>query len=321
MCKSEYKRICPKCKNVIYYASKTSLNHALKNNSICNECRLKMNYENCNKNNIKILLNEELESYYWIGFILADGHIEKDKRIKITLSIKDKIHLEKFKKYVNAKKINKLIVNGYEQCSLSVQDSKYIPILCENLGIKNNKTTNPPDIKKLKTLEFEKLYSLIIGYIDGDGNIKKQYKRKDFQLSVKCHKSWIDILSLFSKTIDETNKAKINSCGYAEFHVTKTSNLKKLKKFAIKNNLPILERKWNNVDVNYVSKYDLAIERKNKIKKLCDNGKTIKEISNELNLKYTTVYSIINKNNFNITKNERKSNKKKGGILSEEKGN
>lgn len=320
MCKSEYKRICPKCGSIIYYASKTSLNHALKNDSNCNECRLKMNYEIHNKNNVKILLNDKLESYYWIGFILADGHIENNKRIQITLSNKDKIHLEKFKNYINAKKINNLIVNGHEQCSLNVQDSKYVPILCENFGIKNNKTTNPPDIKILKTLEFKKLYSLIIGYIDGDGNIKKQYKRKDFQLTVKCHKSWLDILSLFSETIDETNKAKINSCGYAEFHVTKTFNLKKLKKFAIKNNLPILERKWNNVDINYFSRYDLAIERKNKIKELCDCGKTIKEISDELHLKYITVYTIINKNNFNVIKNGRKSHKKNGGNLSEEKG-
>ena len=294
MCKSEYKRICPKCKNVIYYASKTSLNHALKKNETLDNIENISDIENAR--NAKTIVPIDPQFVLHIMNLMTGKKLKQDE-------------------------LDKLIVNGYEQCSLSVQDSKYIPILCENLGIKNNKTTNPPDIKKLKTLEFEKLYSLIIGYIDGDGNIKKQYKRKDFQLSVKCHKSWIDILSLFSKTIDETNKAKINSCGYAEFHVTKTSNLKKLKKFAIKNNLPILERKWNNVDVNYVSKYDLAIERKNKIKKLCDNGKTIKEISNELNLKYTTVYSIINKNNFNITKNERKSNKKKGGILSEEKGN
>lgn len=302
MYKSEYKRICPKCGRIIYYASKTSLNHALKNNSNCNECKLKMNYEIHNKNNVKILLNNELESYYWIGFILADGHIENNKRIKITLSNKDKIHLEKFKNYVNAKKINNLIVNGYEQCSLSVQDSKYVPILCKNFGIKNNKTTNPPDIKILKTLEFEKLYSLIIGYIDGDGNIKKQYKRKDFQLSVKCHKSWFDILSLFSEIIDETNKTKINSIGYAEFHVTKTSNLKKLKKFAIENNLPILERKWNNIDMNYISRCDLANERKNKVENLCKKEVTIAEICNELNLKYSTVYRIVKKYNFKFKK-------------------
>lgn len=321
MCKCEYKRICPKCGNIIYYKSKISLNHALKNNSNCNDCRLKMNYEKCNKNNVKILLNENLESYYWIGFILADGHIENNKRIQITLSNKDKIHLEKFKKYVNAKSINNLNVNGHEQCSLSVQDIKYVPILCEKFKIKNNKTTNPPDVNILRLLESEKLYSLIIGYIDGDGNIKKQFKRNDVQLSVKCHKSWYNILSLFSEVIDGISKVKINSYGYAEFHVTKNSNLKKLKNFAIENNLPILERKWNNIDVNYISKYELAIERKNKVKELCNKGKTIKEISDELNLKYITVYTIINKNNFNIVKDERKSHKKNGGNLSEEKGN
>ena len=313
-------RKCPECGKTIYYSCKSSLNYATKKDSHCYECKLKNAYNVSNKNNIKILLNETLISYYWIGFILADGHIEKNKRLQISLSKKDYEHLKKLEKYIKAKIVKNEIRNNQEICTLTAQDSIYIPKLTEIFDIKNNKTKNPPNILVFQNLEKEKLLSLIIGFIDGDGNINNQYKRKDFKLSLKCHKNCFDILGLFSETIDNTNKTKINNKGYAEFHVTNSISLKKLKLFAIENELPVLKRKWDLIDLNYVSKNEILIERKKEILQLCNSNNSIKEISKKLKIKYTTVYNIIKKNNFKINKHERNI-KKNGGKLSEEKGN
>lgn len=41
------------------------------------------------------------EALYWVGFLYADGHIEKDRpRITFTLSEKDKSHIEKFNQFM-----------------------------------------------------------------------------------------------------------------------------------------------------------------------------------------------------------------------------
>lgn len=52
------------------------------------------------KCNLEKLLLDVPETYYWIGFILADGHISKNNRLVVTLSVKDKNHLIKLQKYL-----------------------------------------------------------------------------------------------------------------------------------------------------------------------------------------------------------------------------
>ena len=92
----KYIRVCPQCGKTIEYSCQKALNLALKKNSYCNKCRLDNAYNlKAAKNNIKILLEENLESYYWIGFILADGHIDGNKRLQITLKSIDYEHLKK----------------------------------------------------------------------------------------------------------------------------------------------------------------------------------------------------------------------------------
>jgi len=44
---------------------------------------------------INSLLLEKPDSYYWIGFIMADGTVLNNKRIRVSLSCKDEDHLKK----------------------------------------------------------------------------------------------------------------------------------------------------------------------------------------------------------------------------------
>ncbi len=42
------------------------------------------------------LLNEDNETYYWIGFIMADGCISRNKTLSLGLAIQDEEHTGKY---------------------------------------------------------------------------------------------------------------------------------------------------------------------------------------------------------------------------------
>lgn len=201
-------------------------------------------------NNVEILLNGSLQSYYWIGFILADGHIENNKRLAIYLSIKDKDHLDKFARYINTKTFP--ISNN--KIGLTAQHISAIPILCDIFDIKSNKTENPPDFSSY-IISDNQLLALIIGFIDGDGSITNVHKREDFMLRIKVHSSWIDNLEFIenfiynkynlSKKVDKLSK--INNQGYAQLNITNNKIIKLLKNFISEKQLYCLSRKWDKI--------------------------------------------------------------------------
>ena len=56
------------------------------------------------KANLEILLDGSLQSMYWIGFLLADGHFHKiGDRLRLDQDIGDISHLLKFREYVKGK--------------------------------------------------------------------------------------------------------------------------------------------------------------------------------------------------------------------------
>jgi len=53
------------------------------------------------KANLSVLLEETPITYYWIGFLMADGGFT-ERRIQLGVAEKDLDHLEKFRKFVNS---------------------------------------------------------------------------------------------------------------------------------------------------------------------------------------------------------------------------
>ena len=118
------------------------------------------------------------DSLYWIGFLYADGHIEKEprKRISLTISNKDEMHLKKYCKFFgeglqirdvtdpNAKAPRQVNFDGkYLRVGFS---SKGIYDRLLNLGFTNNKTLNLiPDNELKNSRDFWR------GVIDGDGHV------------------------------------------------------------------------------------------------------------------------------------------------------
>lgn len=271
---------CPNCGSVRKYKHYSSYITSINKNSLCKTCS-SFNHAN-KKNNIDFLMQESLESYYWLGFIFADGHISNGRLI-IGLSKQDSNHLQKL-----ADKLSCKLSIKNNKCSIGVMDKKKIKILVDKYNISNIKTYIPPNIYNITG---DNLIAFKIGFIDGDGSIKNVYKRKDFNIIIKCHSNWKDnLLHMFGN-------AKINNSGYACSYITNTEHCKFLKEFAIKNNLPVLNRKWDIINLNFKSKVIISKERKEIIIQMLKENKSRKDMIKATNLSKSGLSVLIKKIN------------------------
>jgi hypothetical protein len=119
-----------------------------------------------------------LESCYWAGFIAADGCLfEPRKSLSISLAIKDKQHLIKFKEaieFTGKVKESYTTCNGkkFKICTLRIYNCGNIwkdLINIFNITPKKSLTLVPPNLNINSLIE-----AFIIGYIDGDGSIGEQ---------------------------------------------------------------------------------------------------------------------------------------------------
>jgi len=240
---------CIKCKHE-WDAFPTNL---IYQNSQCPKCyQESVTGENskCFASNLSILLDDNEITYYWIGFILADGHISNG-RLYIKLGKKDYKHLKQLANYIGyyGKEINE------DSPELSIMNVEYINKLALKFNINSRKSYNPSNIKSINNIDL--LISLIIGFIDGDGCIRKQYRRNDSAITIKCHSSWLDNLQYISDILYGINpfipvKAKINKQGYAIVNICRSDVLIYLKNKINQFDLPVLNRKWDKINIKGV---------------------------------------------------------------------
>lgn len=190
------------------------------------------------------------EAYYWVGFILADGHISNMNRLTIALANKDHEHLQKFADFISCKNLKKDKKNA---SWISIQDKVYIKLLRDKFDIKNDKTYYPPNLEWISDNEL--LISLLIGYIDGDGCIKYQSYRTDIAICFHVHSSWLVFLEFMKNKFAEyfgciSGNPSIGKDGYARYNICKNSIITGLKRFTIDNNLPVLDRKWGKITIS-----------------------------------------------------------------------
>jgi len=259
---------------------------------------LRRDSQNRNGNASKLLLQTP-EAYYWAGFIAADGHIDRNKRLQVTLAIKDSEHLKKLANFLETQNY-KEHAKEYPSCSVTIQDPIIVEEFSKKFDFSANKTTTPP---KIDWLAGDLFLSFLCGFIDGDGCIKKQTGRKDCVLTIKGHSSWINNYLFFEKQVYVESKIEkhrdkwtthINSCGYVETYFSDRKILNFLKKKAIKLKLPILDRKWNKIDLSLPeSRYETAKRIKAEIKTLKNKGLPQKDIAKKLGISDSYVSSIL----------------------------
>jgi len=167
----------------------------LKRNNKNREISIKKNHNS----KIYNLLLDSPESYYWIGFIFADGSIDhKRHRLSVEIAKKDKKHLMKLASYINCKNIfnrDRSSKFGYsEMVSINQTHEIEIPKIIKKFCFRERKTYNPPNELEIKNNDL--FLSMFIGYIDGDGHIQK-----DGRIKVRCHYSWAKVLDKWFQRI------------------------------------------------------------------------------------------------------------------------
>lgn len=250
------------------------------------------------KNELKFLLSESNLAYYIIGFIFADGHFTDDGQLSISVANKDNIFLNKIGKILNSN-----IIKGKTTSYLRCRNKKIINKILDKFDFKKRKTYNPPDTSKWSFSE-EQLFSLFIGFIDGDGHISK--KDNSLSIGIHIHSNWLNFLFYFHNLIEKTwkikiPKPKILNDGYASFRITNNIIIKEIKKIAAKNDLIFMNRKWDLINLNHVTQREQCEINRNKILNLYKNGIKQRQISKILNLSEGNIskhISFLRKNNF-----------------------
>ena len=202
------------------------------------------------KRNDFIFSKINLLTCYWAGFIAADGYIDnKAFALRVCLSKKDKIHLERLKDFL---KYSGPLYQSKTNTNLHLDViSKQLLIDLENIfniHTKKSLTLKPP-----KALTYEQSLAYIIGYIDGDGSIgynSHLYKNKKYSylrlriIGTQKTLRWIN-------HIFEMKADSVKHCRSKIFIISFNNKnlLLKLKSFAIANTLPILNRKWDIINL------------------------------------------------------------------------
>lgn len=267
------------CDSVKLKASQLKLSYD--NKTKFNRCYFKY------KTNINVLTEETPETYYWIGFLMADGHFSTINRLRLTLAEKDLDHLRKFCIYINYDtsfiKYNRKTKSYY----MSVMNKAVISILKSKFNISNNKTYNPCLIDM--DLDKNLLFSLVIGFIDGDGSIQRLHNRKDVSIGIKCHSSLEENLNKFSEILGFYKKAYINTCNYSQIFFQNNEKLKEIKLKSLNLNLPFMKRKWDIINLDYFTKYEVSSNRVEIYKILKSQGYNDYSIAKVLNINSSSI--------------------------------
>ena len=193
-------------------------------------------FEPLNESNTSLLLNTSLpETCYWIGFILADGHIspggKNTSRLEFSQNFVDGTinQVQKFRDYLAVSNgSDKSLGNGKTKARMSVQDS-CIRALAQKYNINSNNKKNAPDfnIESYDQLfdSSSTLYPFLIGFIDGDGYIRAIGGRTALgddpslysdmssfggNIEITLHKSWLVFLIKIMNALNGTSYKNIH---------------------------------------------------------------------------------------------------------------
>ena len=228
----------------------------------------------------KLVDYEDNISCYWLGFILADGH-NNGKSIQINLSIKDKLHILKLKELIGDFKVKE----NNTQIRIGIYDKKTCKKLSNDFMWVSNKTKNPPTIPT--SLTNDQLFSIIIGFIDGDGTISNKGN-----IRIKCDKSWKNILETFYKNLTgESKEFDITSDNCSIIYFSKLEILKNIYIKANNLNLPLMERKWNRLKT-YIGSKDRRQNKYTIVKNLLIMGNTPSKINNLTKFSISFIYKV-----------------------------
>ena len=196
-------------------------------------------------------------SFYWAGFIAADGSVQErkySKILKICLSNQDANHLEKFKKAINSThpiknykiKSNKLIKSETLCCEIQIT-SKILVNSLKRFNIIPNKTKIYDIPNEIINNQYISHY--IRGYFDGDGTItacgmSKNRKVLQGSFSILGNQSFIENYQKILINKANLNKTKIyKHKSIYKLVYTGNNNIKNIYQFLYNKSNIFLDRK------------------------------------------------------------------------------
>lgn len=193
------------------------------------------------------------EKAYWLGFIAADGNVHNNI-LKIGLSSKDIVHLEKFKFFLKSSHPihiyhTKVKSKIYESCEFSIRSDRIVADLLKlNITPNKSKTLLPATIKE------KYLPSYILGIIDGDGCFyldKKGQMHLSIVGSLPIIQFIMDILvKKCNITATKITEHKNNSGVYLSYFGG-NNKLKSITDFLYRDMVVCLERKHNIIKKHF----------------------------------------------------------------------
>lgn len=164
-----------------------------------------------------------------------------------------------------------------------------------------NKTYRPP--KRIPSHDADLRFSYAVGFVDGDGSIINQSGgRADAFLRIKCHSSWRHFLEKLTGCLVDRMVRSRNADGYAEVSICDSIYLKEMKRRVLKLGLPVLSRKWNVIDLDYIGRNELGKQRVIMTAKLLEQGLSKDTVARKLGVSNAAVSMIIRRNNIRAYK-------------------
>ena len=201
--------------------------------------------------NCSRLLGNDLEVFYWMGLILADGSIFHPTS-RLSLELADRDHVERFRLFLG---VNATIHSRDRNRNhyVALCDSESVPKIVSKFDLKRSKTYAPPSVDHYREwFSREQLIALAVGFIDGDGNVRSQ--KAGGQITLENHASWADFqcflvseIFFLASLAQDRSYARLNCRGYSCISINKKPVIKALLRFIETNNLPIMRRKWDTI--------------------------------------------------------------------------
>ena len=208
-------------------------------------------------------------SFYWAGFIAADGSLQNKKYskvLKITLSKKDENHLKKFKEHINCNNPIKTYMVKPSKLVTKICYCSEIQIVSHKIFYDLSKFNIVPNKTKIYDLpnwliDHPLVHHFMRGYFDGDGcltscGLSKNRTITQANFSIIGNYNFINKYQqiLIQNNITNTTKIikydniyKLNYCG--------NNNIRKIFKFLFNNSNIWLDRKYNLFQ-KYVTEYN-----------------------------------------------------------------
>lgn len=204
--------------------------------------------------NLLPLLSDTLESFYWLGFIAADGCVTKSGLLTVSQHSKDKDRVYQLSLYLNSKVKRLTTKNTFtgksNHCYITnVYQKQVTDIIREKFGLDNICKTHA-GIKLDFIKNEQQAISFVLGFMDGDANIRKDSAR------IQCYHTWVEVFKNLQLLLPIEYRLgwiklvykKQRNSSYATWQMY-SGCIRQLKRFAIENNIPISPRKWGCVDI------------------------------------------------------------------------